>query len=261
MNEQSHGICRLALVPVRDNPSDKAEMVSQLLFGESYKIQEASDNKKWMKIINDFDEYQGWIDAKQNTLISEEYYRQIQGLEYKICTDLTSTILYKKQMISIVLGSILPITSTELFEMDEQFAFNGESKNLGLKADFEYLRKIALKYINAPYLWGGKSPFGIDCSGFTQQVFKICGYALKRDSSQQYLQGRKITFDEAAPGDLAFFANEQEKIMHVGILLEENKIIHASGKVRIDKLDEKGIFNIENEKHTHRLAGLKRLMV
>lgn len=261
MSEELFGICRLAIVPVRDRPSDKAEMVTQLLFGEAYKIVELSDNKKWLKICMDFDGYEGWIDARQHNRIGEEYYQHIHKLEYKVCTDIVSSILYKKQMLNILIGSILPIASSELFEMQEQFAFNGESKNLGLKADFEFLKKIALKYINAPYLWGGKSPFGIDCSGFVQQVFKICGYFLKRDASQQYLQGKKIDFEEVLPGDLAFFANEQAKIIHVGILLEENKIIHASGKVRIDKLDEKGIFNTESEIYTHRLVGLKRLMV
>lgn len=261
MSKRKFGICRLSIVPMRDRHSDKAEMVSQLLFGESYKIIEISADKKWHKIETDFDEYQGWIDARQSTEISEEYYDYIQKLEYKVCTDLISSILYKKQMLNIVIGSILPIASSELFEMNEQFAFNGESKNLGQKADFEFLKKIAMKYLNTPYLWGGKSPFGIDCSGFTQQVFKVSGYILKRDSFQQYLQGKKVNKKDGQPGDLAFFANEQEKIVHTGILLEDNKIIHASGKVRIDKWDEKGIFNAETESYTHRLAGIRRIMI
>jgi hypothetical protein len=250
----------MSIVPIRDKPSDKAEMISQLLFGESFKILEIPDNKKWWKIENDFDGYKGWIDRKQGNEITDEYYHQVQALEYKICTDVISSILYKKQLLNIVIGSILPITSSELFEMHEQFAFNGESKNMGKKSDFETLKKIALKFRNAPYLWGGKTPFGIDCSGFTQQVFKICGYSLKRDSHQQYLQGKKIDFENKLPGDIAFFSNDQEKIVHVGILLEGNQIIHASGKVRVDILDEKGIFNEELNDHTHKLAGLRRVL-
>jgi len=260
MKYTSFGICRHSIIPVRDKPSDKSEMTTQLLFGESYEVLELSDDKKWYKIEIDFDSYQGWLDLKQCNEISREYYDQIQNLEYKICTDLISQILYKKQMLNIVIGSILPITSSELFKMNEQFAFNGEAKNTGRKSNFEFLKKIALKYLNAPYLWGGKTPFGIDCSGFTQQVYRICGYKLKRDSFQQYLAGLKVEIKDSLPGDLAFFSNEQEKIVHVGILLEENKIIHASGKVRIDMLDEKGIFNESISSYTHKLAGIRRIL-
>ena len=251
----------MTIVPMRDKASDKSEMISQLLFGESFKIIQVSEDKKWWKIQDDFDGYTGWIDKKQGKEISHDYYHQIQALEYKISTDIISSILYKKQLLNIVIGSILPITSSELFEMQEQFAFNGESKNLGKKSDYEELKKIALKYLNSPYLWGGKTPFGIDCSGFTQQVFKVCGYTLKRDSHQQYMQGKKVKFSETLPGDVAFFSNDQEKIIHVGIVLEDRKIIHASGKVRIDLLDEKGIFNEEINEYTHKLAGLRRLLV
>ncbi len=261
MKYTSFGICRLSIVPIRDKHSDKSEMISQLLFGESFKILETSEDKKWWRIENDFDGYKGWIDKKQGQEINEDYYHQIQSLEYKISTDTVSTILYKKQLLNIVIGSILPITSAELFEMQEQFAFNGESKNMGKKSDYDTLRKIAMKYLNTPYLWGGKTPFGIDCSGFTQQVFKICGYSLKRDSHEQYMQGKKMKFNHAVPGDIAFFSNEQEKIIHVGILLEEGKIIHASGKVRIDNLDEKGIFSKELNEYTHTLAGIRRLLI
>ncbi len=261
MNYFSYGICRLAIVPVRAKPSDKSEMVTQLLFGESYKVIEISKDKKWYKIEIDFDEYQGWIDLKQCTEISQEYYDQIQMLEYKVCTDILAGILYKKEMLNIVIGSVLPITSSELFEMNEQFAFNGESKNMGQRSDFEYLKKIAFKYRNAPYLWGGKTPFGIDCSGFTQQVYKICGYKLKRDASQQYFQGNAVSLEDSSEGDIAFFENEEKKIIHVGILLEGSKIIHASGKVRIDILDERGIFNESKNDYTHKLAGIRRLML
>ncbi len=261
MKYPSFGICRLSIVPIRIKPTDVSEMISQLLFGESFKILEISEDKKWWKIENDFDNYQGWIDRKQGKEIDEGYYHQIQSLEYKISIDTVSSILYKKKLLNIVIGSVLPITSAELFEMQEQFAFNGESKNMGKKAGFETLKKIALKYINAPYLWGGKTPFGIDCSGFTQQVYKIVGYTLKRDSHQQYMQGKKVKFKDAIPGDIAFFSNDQEKIIHVGILLEEQKIIHASGKVRIDNLDEKGIFNEELNEYTHKLAGVRRILI
>ena len=119
----------------------------------------------------------------------------------------------------------------------------------------------AFLYLNAPYLWGGKSPFGIDCSGFTQMVYKLCGYKLLRDAYQQSNQGDALSFiEESEPGDLAFFDNEEGKIIHVGIIMENNYIIHASGKVRIDRLDHLGIYNAEQNKHTHRLRVIKKIV-
>lgn len=256
------GVCRLSIIPVRAQPSDKSELTTQLLFGDHYRGIEISDDNNWLKIKIEFDDYEGWIDLKQHHDISEAFFDHINNLEYKICTDISTTILYKKQLINIVMGSILPIASSELFEMQEQFAFNGESKNLGQKSDFDYVKKIANKYRNAPYLWGGKTPFGIDCSGFTQQVYKICGYRLKRDAWQQYQQGNPIELlSDAQPGDLAFFKNDQNKITHTGIIMENSEIIHASGKVRVDKLDEKGIFNVESQKYTHYLKGIRKIIL
>jgi len=247
---------------VRADGSDKSEMVSQLLFGDHYRVINASKDRKWLQIEVAFDGYQGWIDHKQHHSISEEYFEYLNRADFKICTDVVSSILFKKQVIQIVLGSVLPITSTELFAMEEQLAFNGESKNLGDRRNFDYLQQIAFKYLNAPYLWGGKTPFGIDCSGFVQQVCRICGYRIKRDANEQFHQIKDfIKFDASAPGDLAFFSNEKEEIVHVGIILESNKIIHASGKVRVDTLTEDGIFNIEINTLTHRLAGIKRLLI
>jgi cell wall-associated NlpC family hydrolase len=114
--------------------------------------------------------------------------------------------------------------------------------------------------LNTPYLWGGKSPFGIDCSGFTQVVFKTGGHKLPRDSSQQILKGKEIGLEDRRGGDLAFFTNTEGKMNHVGILMDENRIIHASGKVRIDEFDEKGIRNVEKNAYTHHFYKLKRII-
>ena len=123
------------------------------------------------------------------------------------------------------------------------------------------MTSTAYLFLNAPYLWGGKTPLGIDCSGFTQLVYKINGVKLKRDASDQALQGQTLSFiEESEPGDLAFFDDSEGNITHVGLLLENHRIIHASGMVRIDKIDQSGIFNIETQSHSHKLRFIKKMI-
>jgi hypothetical protein len=254
------GVCRLSIVPVRGEAADKAEMVTQLFFGEHYEVLSVSKDKKWLKIQIHFDQYEGWIDAKQHHSISKEHFDYINRADFKITTDITTSILYNKNPLTIVMGSIIPISGSELFKMEEQFAFNGESKSVGQKRDAEFLKITAQKYLNAPYQWGGKSPFGIDCSGFIQMVFKINGYKLYRDASQQIKQGKLIQVKDAEPGDLAFFKSKEEKITHVGMILADGKIIHASGKVRIDHFNEEGILNSDSKVYSHQLASIRRIL-
>jgi hypothetical protein len=255
------GVCRLSVVPVRAESSDKSEQVTQLLFGDHYEVTDGDKSLKWLKIRTNYDQYEGWIDAKQHHLISKEYFEYLNHAEFKITTDVTSSILYNKSRQIILMGSMIPISSSELFKMEEQFAFIGEAKNLGQKREFEFVRTTAVKYLNSPYLWGGRSTFGVDCSGFTQMVFKICGYRLLRDSGQQAVQGKPVTAaHEAKPGDLAFFKNEEGKINHVGILLEPDKIIHSSGRVRVDQFTEAGIMNQDTKVYTHQFSHLRRIL-
>lgn len=261
LNPLEHGVCRLSLVSVRKEPAHQSEQITQLLYGDHYTVIEKSKDSKWIRINIHFDQYEGWIESKQHHFISPEYFTYVNQAEFKITTDLTSSMLYNKSLQIVLMGSMIPISSSELFKMEEQFAFNGEAKNVGQKREFEFLKNIALKYLNSPYQWGGKNPFGIDCSGFTQMVFKICGYKLLRDSSQQANLGKSIEkIEHALPGDLAFFKNEAQKITHVGIVLDAERIIHASGRVRIDYLNEEGILNMETKIYTHQLSHFRRIL-
>lgn len=255
------GVCRLSIVTVRKDPTDQSEQVTQLLFGDHYSVTGTTPDNKWVHVKIHFDQYEGWIDAKQHQTITRDYFNHINHAEFKITTDITSTLLYNKSPQVVLMGSMIPISSSELFKMEEQFAFNGEAKNVGQRREFDFLRAISMKYLNSPYQWGGKNPFGIDCSGFTQMVFKICGYKLLRDSGQQVTQGKAVdSLAGARRGDLAFFSNAEGRTVHTGILLAENKIIHASGKVRVDVLTEQGIQHIETRMITHKLSAIRRIL-
>lgn len=247
-----YGICNLSLVPIRFDTSDKSELVSQLLYGEHFKILE--QRKNWSKIRLAFDKYEGWIDNKQYREISKDEYEEINSSKQKYSSDLVEFIEDEnKQLHSILLGSSL----SSLKFLKHKHDGNTINKVMPKKN----LIKTASLYLNSPYLWGGKTPFGIDCSGFTQMVYKINGYKLFRDASQQATQGEVLSFiEESEPGDLAFFDNAEGEIIHVGIILENNYIIHAHGCVRIDRLDQSGIYNIDLNKHTHKLRVIKKII-
>lgn len=247
-----YGICPLSIVPLRFEPSDKSELVSQILYGEVFKIPE--ERKKWSRIRLAYDSYEGWIDNKQLQFISEETYKQIKKDSTRLSSDLVDHIsTLDGQLLTIPMGCEVGNAPILKHHFEGEFISDKQLK--------ENLIQTALLYLNTPYLWGGKTPFGIDCSGFTQMVYKLNGYKLKRDASEQATQGEALSFiEESEPGDLAFFDNAEGAIIHVGIIMEDNYIIHAHGKVRIDRLDHTGIFNYEVRNHTHKLRVIKRIV-
>ena len=246
------GVCNLSVIPLRVEANDTSEMVSQVLYGETFKILES--NKKWSRICLSYDNYEGWIDNKQFHIISEDDYTSIEKLALKLSTNFVDIITSpEKELFSICLGSHISVVDF-LKHKFEGNSITGPQPKSGII-------ETAQLYLNSPYLWGGKTAFGIDCSGFTQMVYKLNGYKLLRDSSEQATQGDSLSFiEESEPGDLAFFDNEEGFITHVGIIMKDNHIIHASGKVRIDRLDQYGIFNSDIRKHTHKLRVIKRII-
>lgn len=256
----SYGICNLSIVPMRLEPSDPSEMVNQIVFGEHFQVLEK--DKKWSKVKLAFDGYEGFIDNKQYLEISEDIYRELNQAPKQYASDLIDFISdSKNNLTTIPLGASLPLVDTK-----GNFALNGTSYEYqgtiaNKKQDKAAIIETAFMFLNTPYLWGGKTPFGIDCSGFTQTVYKVCGYDLLRDAKEQATQGEVLSFiEESEPGDLAFFDNDEGVITHVGIIMNDYNIIHAHGKVRIDKLDHSGIYNVDSHQHTHKLRVIKRLI-
>ncbi|MCD8418094.1 C40 family peptidase [Tenacibaculum finnmarkense genomovar finnmarkense] len=269
------GICNLSSIPMRFEASDASEMVNQVLFGEAFKILEKKDN--WTKIELAFDQYQGFIDTKQYQEISQEMYNNLASEEPKNYSgSFVNLVNFKdfddnfkdknsqnKQQINIPLGARIPFLKDGEFNINQKkYSYSGE-----IYDKKQAVAKTALLFLNIPYLWGGKSVFGIDCSGFTQMVYKLAGYNLLRDAKDQVTQGETLNFiEESQAGDLAFFDTsfnisadqKPAKITHVGIILENNTIIHAHGKVRIDTLDHRGIYNVDSKKYTHQLRIIKR---
>jgi hypothetical protein len=247
-----YGICNLSIVPLRAEASDMSEMVTQLLYGDHFKILER--RKKWSRIRLSFDKYEGWIDNKQFVNIGEAEYIALDENPPRMSSDIIDFVTSSNgQLVSICLGSNVLACQN----LNDNF----EGKAITGLLPKKKLVETALLYVNAPYLWGGKSPFGIDCSGFTQMVYKLNGHKLLRDASQQATQGEALSFiEESEPGDLAFFDNDEGRITHVGIIMKDNYIIHAHGKVRIDRLDHSGIFNYDVRNHTHKLRVIKRIV-
>jgi gamma-D-glutamyl-L-lysine dipeptidyl-peptidase len=254
------GICNLSIVPCRKEASDKSEMVTQLLFGEHFEI--LRTHKSWVFIKLAHDGYECWIDKKQFQPISPQFYKKLNSAQ-PASADLIQVIQNtgENAIFPIVLGSTLPFyKDNECFLDKTKYSYEGQvvSKPSVVSGN---IIETAFLYLNSPYLWGGRTPLGIDCSGFTQMVYRINGIQMPRDAYQQAEKGEILDFvEEARPGDLAFFDNEEGRIVHTGIVLAEQKIIHASGRVRIDKFDHHGIFNPEIKGYSHHLRLLKRII-
>lgn len=234
-------ICNVSIAALRETPSEQSEMVNQMLFGESCDILE--EQKNWAKIQMHFDNCEGWISTKQIQHVSDEY---LATRKTNFITKNYVSVLFNHEKMLLSLGS----------EVDVPVKESKRSDNLR-----ESIVLTAKEFLNVPYLWSGKSFFGIDCSGLMQLVYKIHEIKLPRNACQQAEIGEPLTFvEESLPGDIAFFENTEGKIVHVGMMLGNQQIIHASGKVRIDILDSTGIYNQELKEYTHKLRFVKRIL-
>ncbi len=246
------GIVCLSVIPVRETSSHRAEMVSQLLFGETVTILKEEPN--WLYISNTADHYLGWVERKQITLISTDDYNYWNSIPKLVACKPMDIITVNGNQTILPAGSIVPMNSS--------FTLSSTTFNHNIKQkEKSPITVVTNDFINAPYLWGGKTLMGFDCSGFSQVMFKIAGIDLPRDASQQSNLGTTVDFiEEVIPGDLGFFDNEEGKIIHVGIFLSTSQMMHASGCVRIDKIDHHGIYNPQIGGYSHQLRFIKRVL-
>ena len=249
---KNNGICQLGIVPIRKNPSHRSEMVNQLLYGETYTFEKTED-KEWIRVITSHDNYSGYISSNQHFIV-EKMYTSSTLITRSIFPDSPKfpNFLTAGSRISSEQKEVLGLKKDDFKEIESQVP------------DRQQMIKTAMSFLSSPYLWGGRTEFGIDCSGLSQMVYLLHGFNIPRDASQQIEKGENLTLSNVQDGDLAFFHNPEGKITHVGIVFyDENhrlKIIHASGKVRIDSLDGKGIFTGEDKIYSHNFHSLKTLL-
>lgn len=255
----NYGICNLSIVALRASANHTSEMISQVLFGETFEILET--DKSWSYIKLSFDNFEGYINNKQFIEISESKFLKLQSSKSVFSSDILGMITKgNNEFFTIPFGSTLPFFENKQLKLGNN-TYTYDSDIITSKCLKEEILHTAYSYLNSPYLWGGRTHFGIDCSGFTQMVYKLCGYKIPRDAKDQSSCGEVLSFiEESEAGDLAFFDNEDGEIIHVGIILNDYHIIHAHGKVRIDTLDHSGIFNADLQKHTHKLRVIKKLI-
>lgn len=263
-----YGIALHSIIPVRAEAREGAEQSTQMLFGELCQIinhKSEITNDRWRYVRLDSDGQEGWVDAKMVTPMSdEEYMTYAEALKSAAMVAFPMTYAVSENN-----GQTIPLTAgTKLANYQ-----NGRFEVLGVgfridpsmviteprELNQENLLQTVRFFLNVPYLWGGKNALGMDCSGFTQTVMNLFGKSLKRNASEQVTQGEEVSLEQAKAGDLAFFDHQDGKISHVGIVVDPERIIHCSGRVKVEKLDSQGIFNAESGEYTHHLTKIRRL--
>ena len=257
------GIVLHSVVPVRSEANEGSEQLTQLLFAETVDILE--EKPRWIRIKNDADGQIGWVDFKMLTTLSDSECELVAKADKSARVMMPMAYAVSEnngQTIPLTAGTCLPNYKDGRFEvLGVGFRIDPSMvADKSLEMTTEKIMEVVRFFLNVPYLWGGKNALGMDCSGFTQIIHSLFGHQLLRNASEQVTQGMPVkSLKNAQTGDLAFFDHEDGKISHVGLILDGERIIHCSGRVKVEKLDEIGIFSIEQGgTYTHHLVSIRR---
>ncbi len=243
---------RSGIVPVRSEARDASEMQTQLLLGETAKVNEVRE--RWVHITADHDGYRGWVNRNQMSELSPDEYEQWKDHPKRRHSPFASFRIHNETE-SLWVPTVAPVVIEDNRVRIPETTFSFADRPRLLRHDS--IIETAHEFLGTPYLWGGRTDTGIDCSGFIQTVYGIHGSGLPRDSGLQFKSVESYTKDihQAKPGDIVYFNTGGGPITHVGFYIGDGVLLHASGNVKHNRLIKEESGNNGCFPYDQRLAG------